>query len=82
MQRLDDGQHFRPRDAVMDGRAVPPGLDQPVGPQSHELLRHRHLIDVEQLSQLGHRALLVSEGAQHEQTLWMGQAPEQFRCLA
>jgi len=72
MQRLDDSEHLRAGYPVVNRRPLAASLDQPVGPQPHELLRHRHLIDVQEFSQLSHGALLVAECAQHEQPLRMG----------
>lgn len=82
MQRLDDSQHLRAGYPIVNRRPLATGLDQPVGPQPHELLRHRHLIDVQELPQLSHGALLVAERAQHKQALRVGEAPKQFRGLS
>lgn len=62
----------------MDRGALPPRLDQPVGPQPHQLLRHRYLLDPELLAQLGDRFLSIDKSAQHEQPLRMRQAPHQL----
>ena len=82
MQRLDDDEHLRTGYPVVNRCPLAASLDQPVGPQSHELLRHRHLIDVQEFSQLSHGPLLVAECAQHEQPLRVGEAPKQFDSLS
>ena len=65
-----------------DGRTLPPRLDQPVGSQTHQLLRHRHLLDVEFLTQFGNRFLIPAESAKHQQPLRMREAAQQVGRLA
>lgn len=82
VHRLHHGQHLRTRDAVMDRRSFPPRFHQAVGPEPHELLRHRHLFDVQFLPELGDGLLLGTERAQDQQALRMRQAAQQFGSLA
>lgn len=63
MERLDDGQHFRFLDPIVDSRSLTTRFNQPIGSQSHQLLRHRHLIDFEQLPKLRDRAFFFPQGA-------------------
>jgi hypothetical protein len=82
VQRLDNREHFRPGDAVVDGGALAPRLDQPVRPQPHELLRHRHLLDFELLTQFGNRLLFVAQRTQNQKALRMRQAAQQLGGLS
>lgn len=78
MQRSHDGQNLRPHDGIIDRRSFAAGFDESVGPEPHELLRHRDLPDPELLAQFGDRLFPVHQGAQHQQALRVGEAAHQY----
>lgn len=78
MQCTHNSQDLRSDNRIMDSRALATRLDQPIRPQPHELLRHRYLVDIELLTQLGNRLLAIYQSAQHQEALRVRQAAHQL----
>ena len=77
MQRADDGLNLWPDDGIIDGCSLAAGLDKSIRSKPHELLRHRHLLDLELLTQFGDRLFSVHQGTKNQKPLRMRQAAHQ-----
>src|SRR6478672_1637759 len=77
VDRLNDGANVIIGDAVMDGLAVPPCIDQAVRAQPRQLLRHRWLSQRQHSLEFGDGFFALAQDAEDHQPALMRERLEQ-----